>query len=70
MKLAPNWRAILVRAWSLRLMGLALVLTLVEAGLPYIEPLGFVPPGLFGLVSALVIAGAFIARIIAQKGLR
>ena len=68
MMLYDNWRAILRRAWSVRFMGLAAVLTGAEAvitvaGVDWMP----VPPwarllALFGLIAA-----AFVARLVAQR---
>lgn len=67
MKLLPDWRDVLRRAWSVRLMILAGLLSGVEVILPYFAE--SLPRGLFAGLSILVIAGAFVARILAQKGL-
>lgn len=67
MSLRTDWRRILRRAWSVRLMVLAGVLTGCETLLPlYVDAL---PRGLFAALSVLVITGALIARVVAQKGL-
>ncbi len=69
MKLTANWRAVLVHAWSVRLMLLAALLSGLEVALPLMH--GFFPldPGVFAMLSFLSTAGAVIARFIAQKGL-
>ena len=67
MNLYANWRDILKRAWSIRFMALAAVLSALEALLtlfPEVLPLDRAV--LAGLVP-LVIAAAFIARLVAQK---
>jgi hypothetical protein len=66
--LAPNWRTILRRAWSIRLILLAGLLTGIEAVLPFIAP-DALPPGVLPALTLVVIASAFVARLIAQKGL-
>lgn len=66
MRLIPNWRDVLTRAWSVRLMLLAAVLSGVEIILPFIGMSGWLPDGLFAAFSFLVVAGAFIARFISQ----
>ena len=68
MKLLPNWRDILRRAWSLRLMAFAGLLSGVEVALPFFNDL--MPRGLFALLSAVTVCGAFIARLIAQKDIK
>lgn len=67
MKLAGNWRELLRRAWSIRLMLLAAVLSGVEVALPFFSEA--IPRGLFAGLSAVVVGGAFVARLVAQKGL-
>jgi hypothetical protein len=66
MKLASDWREVLRKAWSIRLIILAGVLTGLEALVPF---LGTNVPYLkvitFGVISA-----AFIARITAQRDLK
>ena len=68
MKLHPDWRQILRRAWSMRLMGLAGLLTGCEA---VINTVGAdwlpVPAWVRALVILAVIGGAFVARLLAQK---
>lgn len=60
-----NWREILKRAWSLRLMALAAVLSAVEVGLPFFQDA--IPRGVFAVLSMAAVAGAFVARLVAQK---
>lgn len=70
MELTTNWRDIVAKAWSMRLIILAAVLSGFEVALPImreaIEPLGLVPPGAFAGLSFLATAAAGIARIVAQ----
>lgn len=65
MKLYDNWRQIVRKAWSVRLMVLAFVFTMIEAMLPLFSH--SVPPKLFAMLSGLAVAGAFVARLVAQK---
>lgn len=67
MKLVENWRDLLKKAWSLRLMFLAAVLSGVEIVLPLFHEA--IPRGLFAVLSFLTVAAAFVARLVAQKGL-
>lgn len=67
MKLVENWRDLLKKAWSLRLMFLAAILSGVEVVLPFLSEA--LPRGLFAVLSFLTVAGAFVARLVAQKGL-
>jgi hypothetical protein len=61
-KLGDNWKDILKKAWSVRLMIVAAILTGLEALLPF-----FAVPKLlmFGLV-----ASGLLARLMAQKDLK
>lgn len=67
MRLIHNWRELLRRAWSLRLMFLAAILSGVEVALPFFAE--SVPRGAFAALSALTVAAAFVARLVAQRGL-
>jgi hypothetical protein len=70
MKLVPDWRRVLKRAWSIRLMILAGLLSGVEVilSLPDIQLWLDWPTGIFASLSFLATAGAFIARLVAQQG--
>ncbi|PVB61593.1 hypothetical protein [Labrenzia sp. 011] len=65
MKLIVEWRQVLKRAWSVRLMVLAALLSGAEVALPFLGDL--LEPGILAALSALATAGAFAARILAQK---
>lgn len=65
MKLYENWKLIVKKAWSVRLMVLAFLLTMAEAMLPFFSDA--VPSRLFAVLSGLAVAGAFVARIVAQR---
>lgn len=67
MRLADNWRRVLRRAWSIRLMIIAGILSGIEVALPLAGDLVPVPVGVFAGLSALTTAGAFVARLLAQK---
>lgn len=67
MKLIDNWRDVIRKAWSMRLMILAALLSGVEIVLPLFSEA--LPRGLFAGLSFLAVAGAFVARILAQRGL-
>lgn len=70
MKLIDNWRAVLIRAWSVRLIAIAALLTGIEAlfGLMDARLMGL-PDGIFAAVASAVSASALAARLIAQNGL-
>lgn len=64
--LRHDWKIILRRAWSIRLMLVAGLLTGCEAVLPlYIDA---IPRGAYAVLSSLVIAAAMVARLMAQRG--
>ena len=65
MKLYDNWQNILKKAWSIRLMVLAGVLSAVEVVLPLFAD--SIPRGTFAALSGVTVAGAFVARLIAQQ---
>lgn len=65
--LDPRWRLILRRAWSVRLMLLAGLLTGAEAALPFLGHT--LPRGVFATASGLTVAAAFVARLVAQRDL-
>lgn len=69
MKLTDNWRAVLRKAWSVRLMLLAGLLSGLEVALPLLEGWLPVPAGTFAALSGITTAGAFYARFVAQKGI-
>jgi len=69
MKFASNWKSVLRKAWSIRLMIVAGLLSGVEVILPYLPAFLDAPQGVFAALSLLVTAGAFIARLLAQKEL-
>jgi hypothetical protein len=68
MQLLPNWRAVLRRAWSIKLIVVAGLLSGLEAALPLMDWLP-VPPGVFAALSFIVTAAAFVARLIAQSSI-
>jgi hypothetical protein len=65
MKLYANWREIVKHAWSLRFIGLAFAFTVAEVALPFFSD--EFPPRLFGVLSGLSAAAAFVSRLVAQK---
>ncbi|MDZ4392502.1 MAG: hypothetical protein U1B82_05970 [Cypionkella sp.] len=65
--LISNWRRVLARSWSMRLMALAGIFSGLEAALPYLEQILDWPNGIFAGLSGLTVGAAFIARLVAQK---
>jgi hypothetical protein len=50
-------------------MLIAAVLSGLEVAMPYLDGYVDIPPRLFALLSGLTVAAAFIARIVAQRGI-
>ena len=67
MTILPNWKTIAKKAWSVRLMALASVLSGCEAILPYAEFI--LPRGSFALLSFVIVTLALLARFVVQKGI-
>lgn len=64
MRLKPDWKAIFMKAWSIRLAALAAVLTGAEVVVPLFAD--SVPRNLFALLSFITVVAAMVARIVAQ----
>lgn len=60
-----DWLRIIRRAWSVRLMLLAALLSGIEVALPFFAEA--MPRGWFAVLSFLAVAGAFVTRLLAQK---
>jgi hypothetical protein len=69
MRLLPNWRAVLRHSWSVKLIAIAGLLSGLEAAFLVAGNFRGWPAGAFAAVSALTAAGAFVARLLAQKSL-
>ena len=68
MNLIPDWKLIARKAWSVRLMAIASILSGCEAVLPYAE---FVlPRGSFALLSFVIVTLALLARFVAQRDIQ
>lgn len=65
MTFKTDWREVVKKAWSIRLMVLAGALSAAEVILPLFAE--SVPRGLFAALSGLAVGGGFVARLIAQK---
>jgi hypothetical protein len=68
MTLADNWKDILKKAWSIRFLILAGLLSGAEVILPFFQD--SIPRGAFAILSFLAVGGAFISRIVAQRDIR
>lgn len=68
MMLIDNWKDVVKKAWSIRLMVLAGLFSGLEVILPlFVYDL---PRNVFAGLSMLVILAAFVARLMAQQELR
>ena len=67
MHLYPNWKDIARRSWSLRFVVLAGVLSGLEVILPFFSD--EIPRNLFAILSFVAVSAAFVARLVAQKGI-
>ena len=65
MTLHDNWRDLIRKAWSVKFMVLAFLLTMAEVMLPFFSDA--VPPRMFAVLSGLAVAGAFVSRLVTQK---
>jgi hypothetical protein len=65
MELIENWKSILKRAWSLRLLTTAAVLSGAESVIPFAN--NYLPPRLFAAIMFVIVCLAFLARLLAQK---
>jgi hypothetical protein len=65
MKLYTNWKEIVRKAWSIKFIILAGVLSASEVILPLF--FDYFDRGTFALLSFVAVSGAFISRLIAQK---
>jgi hypothetical protein len=69
MRLASNWKDILKKAWSIKFIAIAALLSAGEAAvsfLPAVFPM--VSSGVLALATMGICFAAFVARIIAQQG--
>ena len=65
--LLPNWREVLTRAWSMRLLALSIVLGAVDLAFPYLDGLLPIPRGTFVLLVLVTNIAAAVARLIWQR---
>lgn len=67
MRLLDDWKDVLTKAWSIRLIAIAAVLSGIEVALPLLDGILPIPRGIFATLSALTTAAAFVARLLAQQ---
>lgn len=63
--LSKDWKKIVRKAWSIRLMVLAGLLSAAEVILPMFSDQ--FPRNVFAVLSLIAIAGGFVTRLMAQK---
>jgi hypothetical protein len=64
MKLIENWRDVLLKAWSIKWIAGAVLLSGIEVVLPFFTDV--IPTGIFAALSGVVASTALLARILAQ----
>lgn len=67
MTLLPNWRAVLLRAWSIKFMLAAALFSGLEVALPLMRDVFPLDPGGFAALAFITTAAAFISRLVAQR---
>lgn len=67
MQLLDDWKEILKKAWSIRFIILAGILSGAEVILPFFAE--DIARGPFATMSFLAVSGAFVSRLVAQKDL-
>lgn len=65
MKLYDNWKEIVQKAWSIRFIVIAGILTGAEVVLPFFNE--SIPRNLFASLSFAFVSAAFVARLVAQR---
>lgn len=67
MGLKQDWKRIVKKAWSIRLMMLAGFFSGLEVAIPYVDQIVTVHRGLFAAVAFVATAGAFVTRLMVQN---
>lgn len=65
MKLYDNWKEILRKAWSIRFLAMAGLLSGAEVILPLFHD--DIPKNIFAALSMVFVTLAFVARLVAQR---
>lgn len=68
--LAPNWKAIVKRAWSIRLIALAALVDGLSIAWPLFEDYMPIDRLWFAVIALMLNIGAFYARLKFQRNLR
>lgn len=64
MQLIEDWKDVLLRAWSVKWIVGAVILSGIEVVLPFFTDV--IPTGIFAALSGVVASTALLARILAQ----
>lgn len=67
MRLVDDWRRVVRKAWSVRLLALAAVLSGLEIVVPMFPDA--MPRGVFAALSFALTCAAFAARLLAQRSM-
>lgn len=65
MRLYSNWKDIVKKAWSIKFIIIAGLLSATEVILPLF--FDYFDRGTFAILSFIAVSGAFVSRLIAQK---
>ena len=65
--LHKDWKQILTKAWSVRLMIIAGIFSGCEVIIPLFQE--SLPQGLFAVLSFLSVSGGFVMRLVAQQNM-
>lgn len=69
MKLLPDWRDVLSKAWSVKFMLLAIIASGAETAVAIMQPMWEtqLPAGIFAALAGLLTSAAMVARLLAQR---
>lgn len=70
MNLRDDWKNIVKKAWSVRLMLLAALLSGVEVCLSFLGGIPGITQGVFAAIAGLVSMAALAARLVAQQSMQ
>lgn len=65
--LLSNWRTVLAKAWSVKLIAAAATLDGLSIAFPYLQETLGLPLGTFGALSGVISALALLARLFVQN---
>ena len=65
--LLSNWRDVLARAWSMRLLGVSILLGAAELALPFLQGVLPLKPGTFAALIFVTNIAAAVSRLLVQR---